>query len=66
MPHPMMARGGQLVVGGAVVGQWNANMGQRQQHHYMARGQQMKHQQQQQQKKKNKKVKNASAELLMA
>ena len=61
MPHhPMMARGGQLVVGGAIVGQWNANMGQRQQQqqHMMAhRGLQMKHHQQQQQKKKNKKVK---------
>ena len=67
--HPMMARGGQLVVGGAVVGQWNANMGQRpthnmhnfgprfggQQNSFGPRfgGQQMK---QQQQKKKNKKV----------
>jgi hypothetical protein len=27
-PHPaMLARGGQLVVGGAIVGQWNANFG---------------------------------------
>ncbi len=26
-PHPMLARGGQLVVGGSVVGQWHANFG---------------------------------------